>query len=120
MADFAGTVSKIGGGEAPFGNHHGALLFQIALSATTYAGGNLNLSSIAIPPGVQPSQLAFFNFTVSASAGYMISFVPNASPTFANLGALHLYTATGTEATGSLTLTVYGRAEIAKSAPITQ
>ena len=118
MADFAGTVALVGM-DSPHGNHHGVLTFTITLSSTAYAGGNLNLSAIDWPPGVQASQVGFINFTVgAAAAGYMVSFLPAASPTFANLGTLKLYTATGTEATGSLTLTVQGRIEIHRVATL--
>lgn len=116
MADFAGTVSKVAAA-APFGGHPGALMFRITLSATSYvSSGTLNLSSIAPPPGVTADQVKSIGFAVDAAAGYMITWTPATTPTWSNLGTLRLWTATGVEATGSLTLKVNGTAHIMPSA----
>lgn len=116
MADFAGTVAKVSV-TPPFAGHDGHLIFTITLSSTTYVNGNLNISSISTGfAGITPDQVKTINFTVgAASAGYMVNFLQASTPTFSNLGTLKLYTATGTEATGSLTLTIRATAVLAAS-----
>lgn len=113
MADFAGTPAFVAYRDA-FGGHPGEGVFTITLSAATYGGGNLNLSSIASKfrgANAQPQNLKFFDFRAHGSSGncYLVLFVPAASPSWANLGTLKLFSATNTEATGTLTFTVYGR-----------
>lgn len=108
MADFAGTLTKVSH-NAPFAGHPGAAVFQIALTAATYVNGNLNLSSI-VPnlPGVQAADVKNIVFTVGGTAAYIVNWTPAATPTWSNLGTLKLFTATGTEATGTLTFTIRG------------
>jgi hypothetical protein len=110
MADFAGTKAKVNA-RAPFGGHPGYLIFTITLSSTTYVNGNLNLSAIKIPSSISPSMVKYINFSVGGStAAYMVLFDLAATPTFANLGTLKLFTTTSAEASGSLTLVVRGYA----------
>ena len=113
MADFAGTPAFVAYRDA-FGGHPGEGVFTITLSAAAYAGGNLNLASIAPKfkgSNAQPQNFKFFDLRAHGSSGncYLVLFAPAASPTWDNLGTLKLFTATNTEASGSLTLTVYGR-----------
>lgn len=113
MADFAGTPAFVAYRDA-FGGHPGEGVFTITLSASAYAGGNLNLSSIAGKfrgANAQPQNLKFFDFRAHGSSGncYLVHFVPAASPAWSNLGTLKLFTATNTEAAGSLSFTVYCR-----------
>jgi hypothetical protein len=117
MADFAGTVAKVSA-TPPFAGHDGHLVFTITLSATTYVNGNLNISGIANAiAGITADMVKTINFTVgAASTAYMVNYLQAASPTFSNLGTLKLYTATGTEATGSLTLTIRATAVLAAAA----
>lgn len=119
MADFAGTVAHVASA-APFGGHPGALAFSITLSATAYvSSGTVNLSGIKVPPGVNPDQLKSVTWDVGGvAAGYMVVWTPATTPTWANIGVLRLYTATGTEATGSLTLVVRGTALIFPAASV--
>lgn len=113
MADFAGTPAFVAYRDA-FGGHPGEGVFTITLSAAAYAGGNLNLASIAPKfkgSNAQPQNFKHFDFRAHGSSGncYLVLFTPAASPTWANLGTLKLFTATNTEAAGTLSLTVYGR-----------
>lgn len=109
MADFAGTVTLESDVVPPFAGHPGGFAFQIALAAATYGAGDLNLTAIAHRlNGIEPKDVKAMTFTVEAAAGYMVNFAPAASPTWANMGALALRTATGTAATGTLTFTLHG------------
>jgi hypothetical protein len=47
----------------------------------------------------------------------MVSWTPNASPTWDNMGDLKLFTATSTEATGTLTFQVIGTASLKQRLP---
>jgi hypothetical protein len=112
MADFAGTAVAVSG-YAPFGGHPGELIFTINLAAAAYGGGNLNLSAVRWPPMVTADMVkAIFFEAGSPAAAYMVSYLHSATPTFANLGTLKLFTATGAELSGSVTLTVRGVAFI--------
>lgn len=112
MADFLGTAAVVSS-VAPFGGHAGQLVFTITLSAATYGGGNLNLSGIKWPPNVTADMVKSVHATAGAtSAAYMVNYLHAATPTFANLGTLKLFTATGAEAAGTVTLTVRGTAII--------
>ena len=113
MADFAGTPTFVSYRDA-FGGHTGEGVFNIALSAATYVGGTLNLSSIASKfkgSNAQPQNFKFYDFRAHGASGncYFVLFVPNASPTWDDLGTLKLFSATNTEASGTLSFTVYGR-----------
>lgn len=113
MADFAGTPAFVAYRDA-FGGHPGEGVFTITLSAAAYGGGTLNLSSIASwfrGSNAQPQNLKHFDFRAHGSSGncYHVLFTPAASPSWADLGTLKLFSATNTEATGTLTFTVYGR-----------
>ena len=115
MADFAGTAAKVTL-KPPFAGHPGALVFTITLSSTTYVNGNLNLSGIKVGGGVTPAMVRFIVFNVGGStAAYLPLFTLATTPTWANLGTLKLFTATSTEATGSLTLVLRGYALLAPS-----
>ena len=108
MADFAGVKAKVAV-NYPFGGHPGACVFTITLSATTYVNGNLNLSGIKLPNVIRPTEFRAILFSIEGStAAYMPIYTPNTTPTLANLGTLKLFTATGAEASGSLTLVVRG------------
>jgi hypothetical protein len=112
MADFAGTITKTSFAQ-PFGGHPGMLTFTITLTAATYASPTLNLTSIADElPLVSPTDVKDIKFNVGASAGYMVSWTPNASPTWANMGDLKLFTDTSTEATGTLTFKITATAMV--------
>lgn len=116
MADFAGTPAFVGYRDA-FGGHAGEGVFTIRLSSAAYSGGNLNLSSLASKfrgANAQPANFKHFDFRAHGDSGncYFVLFAPAASPSWSNLGTLKLFTATNTEAAGSLTLTVYGRFSI--------
>ena len=111
MADFSGTVAYVGHKDA-FAGHAGFVAFKITLSAATYGGGDLNLSGIAprfkganlTPANVAP----YLQFRAhSATANYLVNFIPAATPTWANLGTLKLFSATATEASGTLSFVVY-------------
>jgi hypothetical protein len=113
MADFAGTLARTHY-QASFGGHPGILEFTYTLSATAYvANGVINISAVA-PPSMAANQVTSIVFSIeSSAAAYMPVFTPNGTPTLSNLGALQLFTATGTAATGSLTVVIRGRATLA-------
>ncbi len=105
MADFAGTITLKAGPIPNFGGHPGMFAFQIALSSTAYVGGNLNLSSIAGQlHGIDPADIAHMLFEVGATPGYTVNWTPAATPTWANLGTLKLFVASGGVATATSTL----------------
>lgn len=111
MAAFSGTVAHVGHKDA-FAGHAGFVAFTITVSAAAYGGGDLNLSSIAPKlKGVNltPANIApYLQFRAhSATANYLVNFIPAASPTWANLGTLKLFSATATEAAGVLSFVVY-------------
>ena len=111
MADFGGTVSLVKMAPA-FGGHPGALVVKIALSAATYGSGDVNLSGIAgkitqRQNGIRPADLYAAGIMTEGNEGYMVDFTRAATPTWAAVGALTLRTATGTEETGTETITVY-------------
>ena len=111
MADFSGTVAYVGHKDA-FAGHAGFVAFNITLSAATYGGGNLNLSGIAAKfkgANLTPANVApYLQFRAhGTSNNYFVNFIPATTPTWANLGTLKLYSATATEATGTLSFVVY-------------
>lgn len=104
MADFAGTVTLKAGPFPAFANHPGLFAFQIALSAASYVGGNLNLSTIApMLKGIEPADIAHISFEAGATPGYVPNWTPAATPTWANLGTLKLFVAGGGVAATSST-----------------
>lgn len=111
MADFQGTVSLVKMNPA-FGGHPGILTVKIALDAATFGNGDVNLSTIqgAITQkqaGIKPADLYLAGVITEGNEGYMVDFARAAAPAWANVGALTIRTATGTEETGTETLTVY-------------
>jgi hypothetical protein len=117
MADFAGTLSLVSF-QPHTGQFGGNFVFKIALAAATYASPVLDLSSISDRlEGVSATDVASITFTVGASAAYMVSWAPAATPTWDNMGDLKLFTATSTEATGTLTFQVIGTASLKQRLP---
>ncbi len=121
MADVAGSLAKVTY-KPPFGGHPGVFVFTVTMSATTYtAAGVLNLSTIFAPPGHTAGVVKAINFSIGGStAAYMVLWTPATTPTFSNLGTLKLFTATGAEAGGSLTLVITGVAILASSTDVVQ
>ena len=104
MSVFAGVVAKRGY-IAPHGQNIGYINGTITLTGTTYVNGDLDLSALDMV-GINPENLKGAHFTVGGSTGYMVTWTRAATPVWTALGTLKLYSATGTEATGSLTLTI--------------
>ena len=113
MADFSGTVT-LTAFVAPFGGHAGVAAFSITLTSSAYAGGNLNLSGVSDRfKSVTPASFKSILFTVgAASAAYTVNWLPAASPTWANLGTLKLFTDSTTELSGEVSFTVTGTATL--------
>jgi len=109
MPDFAfASLSKVVE-KAPFGGHPGVLIFDIVLSGTTYANGNLNIATLlgGLLGGYLAESVKAIDFTcLSGAAVYIPQFAPASPPTWVNLGTLKLFTATATEAVGALTVTI--------------
>lgn len=109
MAATAGTIAKTyfraAAGPAP-----GILEWTYTYSSTTYvANGTIDISKLGVP--VTAAQIASVAWAIeSSSAAYMVVYTPAASPILTNIGAVQLFTATGTAATGSLTLVLRARA----------
>ncbi len=114
MSTFAGTYAKVSL-KTPHSGLPGHLIFTITLAATTYVNGDLNLRSFSIP-GHTPAVVKAINFSIGGStAAYLVLYTPATTPTFAAMGTLKLFTATGAEASGSLSLVVTGHAVLASS-----
>ena len=113
MAAFAGTQAltyfRAAAGPAP-----GILEFTFTLSTTTYVdAGTIGITALKIP--IDPFQVKSVFFSIeSSAAAYLPVWTPAATSaiTGSNLGALSLFTATGTKASGSLTLVLRCRATL--------
>ena len=112
MATFAGTLAETYF-RAAAGPSPGILEFTYTLSSTVYVdAGTIDISALKVP--IDVAQIISIDWSIeSSAAAYMCVYTPATTPALTNLGALSLFTATGSKAAGSLTVVVRGRALLA-------